>query len=89
MLAFLRRQARTRGVPAGRRRLPPRPSTPQSGRSGGIFGDFAAPLQAQPIHEIEPNIVGQHVAYGAKVSRIEACRIFEQARALGRRQRGR
>src|SRR5262245_7832371 len=53
-----------------------------------VFGHLAAALSLQPIHEVQPNIVSQHVAYGIEVSRVEARRILEEARAFGRRQRG-
>src|SRR5262245_42771384 len=59
------------------------------GVSVEVFGHLAAALPLQPIHEVEPNIVSQHVAYGIEVSRVETRRILEEACALGRRQRGR
>jgi hypothetical protein len=39
-----------------------------------ITDTVAAALPLQPIDEVEPNIVGQHVAYGIKVSRVGARR---------------
>src|SRR5262249_29308537 len=53
-----------------------------------VFAHFAAALALQSIHEVESNIVGQHVAYSIEVPRLEARRIFEEARALERGQRG-
>src|SRR5262245_20607603 len=54
-----------------------------------VFAHFAAALPLQSIHEVESNIVGQHVAYSIELSRLEPRRIFEEARALERGQRGR
>src|SRR5215510_9718174 len=66
--------------------------TPPVGRariSMKVVADLGLSPRAQPIDQVEPNVVGQHVAYGIEVSCVEARGILEEACALERRQYGR
>src|SRR5262245_18978540 len=52
--------------PVGRARIPMK-----------VVADLGLSPRAQPINQVKPNVVGQHVAYGIKVSCIEARRILD------------
>jgi hypothetical protein len=53
-----------------------------------VSRNLAPALHATPVDEFQPHLIGQHVADGVEVARVEAVDIFGQQRALGLGQDG-
>jgi hypothetical protein len=50
--------------------------------------NLAAALHASPVDELQSHLLGQHVADGVEVTRVEAVDVFGQQRAFRRGQGG-
>jgi hypothetical protein len=47
-----------------------------------VPADLPSAARAKPVHQVEPDVVGTHVAYRVEVARVEALNVGSKARAL-------
>src|SRR5260221_7655045 len=53
---------------------------------GEVAADLVAAVSLRTGDEIEPHLIGEHVAYGIEIARVETVDIGGEKRALGFRQ---
>jgi hypothetical protein len=53
-----------------------------------VLAHLVAAIHSRPCDELEPHLVGEHVAYGVEVARVEPLHIGREERAFGLRRSG-